>query len=104
MDFARSKFIFQMGRRPDERLKMAYGKLYGGPTTQHEGYAVTGKAPQDESFGVLPHNHKDRPNREPKIGHKRHLRDRDRAIGASIKYHPNRMPMQAAPDHGDHHE
>jgi hypothetical protein len=28
---------------------MAYGKLklYGGPVTQHEGYAVTGKAPQD---------------------------------------------------------
>jgi hypothetical protein len=21
---------------------MAYGKLYGGPTTQHEGYAITG--------------------------------------------------------------
>jgi hypothetical protein len=53
---------------------MAYGKLFGGPVTQHEGYAVTGKAPQDETFGVLQHNHKDRPNPEPKIGRKRHWR------------------------------
>jgi hypothetical protein len=36
---------------------MVYGKLYGGPTTpQHEGYAVTGKAPQDgetDAFSTL---------------------------------------------------
>lgn len=43
---------------------MAYGKLYGGPTTQHEGYAVTGKAPQDdETFGLDGHDHKHKPRR-----------------------------------------
>jgi hypothetical protein len=85
-------------------LNMAYGNLYGGPTTQHEGYAVTGKAPQDEIFDVLPHNHKNRPNSESKIGRKRELRDGERGIKPGIKYHPNRLPMQAAPDHGDHSE
>jgi hypothetical protein len=31
-----------------------------------------------------------------------YLRDHERLIGPAIKYHPKRMPMQAAPDHGDH--
>jgi hypothetical protein len=82
---------------------MAYGKLYGGPVPQHEGYAVTGKALQDsETFGVDGHDHKHKPNKEPKVGRKRELRDQERGIGAGLKPHPKRMPMQAAPDHGDH--
>jgi hypothetical protein len=31
-----------------------------------------------------------------------YLRDHERAGKPSIKYHPKRMPTQAAPDHGDH--
>jgi hypothetical protein len=82
---------------------MAYGKLYGGPVPQHEGYAVTGKAPQDsETFGVDGHDHKHKPNKEPGVGRKRELRDQERGIGVGLKVHPKRMPMQAAPDHGDH--
>jgi hypothetical protein len=84
---------------------MAYGELYGGPTTQHEGYAVSGKGPQDgETFGVDLHDHKHKPTREPKVGRKRELRDHERGIGAGIKVHRKRMSMQAAPDHGDHYE
>jgi hypothetical protein len=31
-----------------------------------------------------------------------YLRDHERGAQPAVKYHPNRMPMQAAPDHGDH--
>jgi hypothetical protein len=31
-----------------------------------------------------------------------YLRDHGRGAGPGIKYHPNRMAMQAAPDHGEH--
>jgi len=67
---------------------MAYGKLYGGTVTQHEGYAVTGRANQDETFGVEGHDHTHKPNRKPKIGRKRHLRDHERGVGPSINHHP----------------
>jgi hypothetical protein len=33
-----------------------------------------------------------------------YLRDHERGIGLGLKPHPKRMPMQAAPDHGDHYE
>jgi hypothetical protein len=32
------------------------------------------------------------------------MHDRERGIGPALKLHPKRMPMQAAPDHGDHYE
>jgi hypothetical protein len=76
--------------------------LYGGPITQYEEYAITGKAPQDEDFGVLKHNHKHRPNTEPKGGRKAWLRDHERGVPPGIKYDPQRMTMPAVPDHGDH--
>ena len=31
-----------------------------------------------------------------------YLRDGERGAQPAIKYHPKRMAMQAAPDHGDH--
>ena len=55
-------------------------------------------------FDVLPHDHTHRPDPEPMIGRKRELRDHERGIGLGLKPHPKRMPMQAAPDHGDHYE
>jgi hypothetical protein len=73
------------------------------PKRMHEVYAETGEAPEEsDNFGVQPHNHTDKPHSEPKGGRKPLLKDHQRGIGKSIKYHPNRMPMQAAPDHGDH--
>jgi hypothetical protein len=60
------------------------------------------KMDMDEGFGVLKHNHKDRLNTEPKAGRKPWLRDHERGVPPGIKYHPQRMTMQAAPDHGDH--
>jgi hypothetical protein len=60
------------------------------------------KMDMDEGFGVLKHNHKDRLNTEPKGGRKPWLRDHERGVPPGIKYHPQRMTMQAAPDHGDH--
>jgi hypothetical protein len=83
---------------------MANRNPYGGPIPQHHEYAITGKANQDQDFGVLPHNHRNSSNPEPKIGRKSHLRDHERGIGPGLKPHPKRMPMQAAPDHGDHYE
>jgi hypothetical protein len=83
---------------------MASNKLFGGPITQHHEYAITGKANQNEAFGVDGHDHKHKPNKEPKVGRKRELGDQERGIGAGLKPHPKRMPMQAAPDHGDHYE
>ena len=77
-------------------------KVGSGPITQHEEYAITGKANQDQDFGVLKHDHKNRPNTEPKGGRKAWLRDHDRGVPPGIKYDPQRMTMQAAPDHGDH--
>jgi hypothetical protein len=53
-------------------------------------------------FGVLKHDHKNNPNSEPKGGRKPWLRDQERGVPPGIKYHPQRMTMQAAPDHGDH--
>jgi hypothetical protein len=37
-----------------------------------------------------------------KTANPNYLRDHERAGKPGIKYHPNRMAMQAAPDHGDH--
>jgi hypothetical protein len=31
-----------------------------------------------------------------------YLRDHERGVQPAIKNHPKKMPMQAAPDHGDH--
>jgi hypothetical protein len=31
-----------------------------------------------------------------------YLRDDERGAQPAIKHHPKKMPMQAAPDHGDH--
>jgi hypothetical protein len=69
---------------------------------QHQNYARTGSAPQDETFGLKPHNHTHKPHSEPKGGRKRPLADHQRGAVAGIKYRPSRMAMQAAPDHGDH--
>jgi hypothetical protein len=56
----------------------------------------------DNNLGILPHNHTDRPFNEPKVHRKPPLRDHERGAKPGIKYHPKRMAMQAAPDHGDH--
>jgi hypothetical protein len=55
-----------------------------------------------DSFGILPHNHMDRPVSESMGGRKRELRDNERGIGPTLKPHLKRMPMQAAPEHGNH--
>jgi hypothetical protein len=55
-----------------------------------------------QGFDVLPHDHTDKPHSEPMGGRKRELRDHERGIGLGLKPHPKRMPMQMAPDHGDH--
>jgi len=61
----------------------------------------TAAADQPEP-GILPHNHKDKPFSEPTASRGRELREHERGIGLGLKPHPKRMPMQAAPDHGDH--
>jgi hypothetical protein len=50
------------------------------------------KRPQSVEAGVV----------KGKSPNPNYLRDHERAGKPGIKYHPNRMPMQAAPDHGDH--
>jgi len=54
--------------------------------------------------GILQHNHKDKPFSELTASRGAELRDHERGIGAGLKVHPKRMPMQASPDHGDHYE
>jgi hypothetical protein len=61
-----------------------------------------GNQSPEPGIGILPHNHTDQPASEPLGGRKRELRDHERGIGPTLKPHPKRMPMQAAPDHGDH--
>lgn len=53
---------------------------YGGPVPQHEEYAITGKANQDENFGVLQHDHKNNPFKEGNVHRKPALRDGKRGI------------------------
>jgi len=55
-------------------------------------------------FGILQHNHTDKPFSEPTGSRGQELRDHERGIGPTLKPHPKRMAMQAAPDHGDHYE
>jgi hypothetical protein len=63
------------------------------------------QAPESgNDFGILPHNHKDKPFSEPTASRGQELRDHERGIGRTLKPHAKRMPMQAAPDHGDHYE
>jgi hypothetical protein len=63
-----------------------------------------GKQSPEPDFDTLPHNHKDLPASDADGSRSRELRDHERGIGAGFKPHPKRMPMQAAPDHGDHYE
>jgi hypothetical protein len=93
-------FLIQTGEADAKEISQKM-PLYG-PITQHEEYAITGQANQDEDFGVLKHDHKNRPNTEPKGGRRPPLRDGQRGVPPGIKYHPQRMAMQAAPDHGNH--
>jgi hypothetical protein len=53
-------------------------------------------------FGILQHNHTDKPFSESTASRGRELGEHERGIGAGLKPHPKRMPTQAAPDHGDH--
>jgi hypothetical protein len=64
----------------------------------------TGNQSSEPDFGILPHNHTDQPASESMGSGKRELRDSERGIGPTLKPHPKRMAMQAAPDHGDHYE
>lgn len=71
---------------------------------QHKTYAESGLVPgQKDNFGVQPHNHRDGYSHNDGA-HRAGggLKDSQRGIRPGIKIHPKRMPVQAAPDHGDH--
>jgi hypothetical protein len=65
-----------------------------------QGMELDASNSQDD-FGVVPFSATHKPHSEP-AGGRKGLKEHQRGIGRSIKYHPNRMPMQASPDHGDH--
>lgn len=67
---------------------------YNGPITQHHEYAITGKANQDESFGVKKHSHSNgRSHNDGAHRKEGRMRDAARAIPKGNGYHP-------LPDHG----
>lgn len=74
---------------------MAKSAVYKGDVPQHEDYAITGKANQEEDFGMQPHNHKDRGMimSEPGTHRRPALKDHKRGIRTHDGFHP-------LPDHG----
>lgn len=60
---------------------------------QHKKMAMGEGVYSEKDFRVEPHDHTHKKNSEPKIGRKKHLADRERAIPTHRGYHPQ-------PDHG----